>query len=195
MHCRMLRSDIRGGDECTVVFQMDRIGHHQANMAINTRAAVPTRGRLARIVGADSNQIALRVAEVEMPSKFVAKADVSVGSLTKMEAVDPNIAVGHNAVKINKHTALGIFRGQNEMLAVPANASGQVSAGCSSGIRFVERTFNAPVVRNVQDTPLCVIQGDCFCANRIALEEAPIAIEGERGSHRLLMPGSWSSTR
>src|SRR5215471_8709083 len=116
----MFGGDIGCGDECTVVFQMDLVGHHQANMAINARAAVPTRGWLTGVVGADSNQIALSVAEVKMPGKFVAKADVSIGSLAKMEAVDPNVAVGHDAVKIDKHTALGIFRRQNEMLAVPA---------------------------------------------------------------------------
>src|ERR1035437_3467294 len=116
------------GHEGSPLSDVDGIGDNQPNVTIDTRATVPARRRLGRSVGADGEGIRLSIAEIGMPGQFVLEADVAERPMAKLEAVDPDIAVGHDAVELDEDAALGIIGGQREMFAIPANAARQKGA-------------------------------------------------------------------
>ena len=147
-------------------------------MPVDARAGIPARCRLRGIVGAHRQDVAGFGAELQMAGEFVAKADVAVRPLAQVEAVDPHVAVGHDAVEFDEHALVGVGRRQREMLAIPADAAGQERARAAGGILFVERAFDAPVVRHVDGAPGAVVEVGLFRAGGVGFQEAPAGIEG-----------------
>src|ERR1035437_7120774 len=120
--------DLGRGHEGPPLSDVDGIGSDKSDVTINARAGVPARRRLGRSVGANGEDIRLAIAEIEIPGQFVLEADVAERPMAKLEAVDPDIAVGHDAVELDEDAALGIIGGQREMFAIPANAARQKGA-------------------------------------------------------------------
>ena len=187
--------DLGRGDERAPLVDVDRVGCYQANVAINARPAVPARSRLSGIIGAHGEDIRLVFAEVQMPGQFVAETDVTVGPLAEVEAVDPDVAVGHDAVEVDEDATLGIIRRKYEMLAIPADAGGQKAARAAGGIICIERAFDAPVMGHVQAAPRGVIKVGFLGVRGIGLEKAPIKVEGCGDSSTLGRIGRRSGRR
>jgi len=93
-------------------------------------------------------------------------------------AVDPDLAVSHDAVEFDKDAPIGVIRGKGEMFPVPADAGWKKAAGAARGILLVELAFDAPVVRHVQGAPRGVREAGLFGAWSVGFEEAPIGVEG-----------------
>ena len=130
-----------------------------------------------------------------MAGKFVAEADIAVGTFAEVEAVDPDVAVGHRAVEFDENTAPGVVRRQVEMLAVPADAARQIAAPAMRGVVLVIWTFNAPVMGHVQPVPPGIIEFRFVGARRIGPEKAPIKVEGCGDSSTLGRIGSRGGRR
>jgi hypothetical protein len=119
----------------------------------------------------------LPVAEIETAGEFVAETDVTVGALPERVTVDPDLAVGHHAVKFDEHAARGVIRREGEAFAVPADARREERAGAGRRRLLVERAGDAPIVRHVHDAPRGVGEIGQLRARGVALEETPAGIE------------------
>src|SRR6478672_8210144 len=64
------------------------------------------------------------------------------------------------------------------MLAIPADAEERQTAVVRI-VLDVERTFDGPVMGQVERTPLLVVEAGLFGAGRIAFEETPRLVEGD----------------
>ncbi len=84
-----------------------------------------------------------------MAGQFVPEADVAVRAVAQMIAVDPHVAVGHDAVEVDRHAPGGVRLGNPKGFPVPADSGGQKRAALSGGGFLVERAFDRPVVREV----------------------------------------------
>src|ERR1700674_3982258 len=112
-----------------------------------------------------------------MAGKLVAKADVAVGPLAKMKAVDPGVAVGHYAVKVQEDAPVFVTRRQCEMLSIPSDA-GRKKATCATGrVILVEWSFNTPIVWYVQLTPCRILKVRMLGPGGIPVQEAPVLVE------------------
>src|SRR6185295_9860484 len=98
------------------------IGDNQAHVPVDAGAGVPARRRLAGVVRAIGEHVPGMPVSVQMSGKLVAKADIAVRPLTKVKAVDPYVAVGHDAVKVDEDTPAFVVRGQSKIFAIPAHA-------------------------------------------------------------------------
>ena len=103
--------------------------------------------------------------------------------MAEEEAIDPDVAVGHDAVEVDEDALAAIGSGDGEGFAVPADAGGQESSSAASGVPGVERALDAPVVRQVEGAPRRIVEGGGLGAGGVGFEEAPALIErtGIRG--------------
>ena len=113
--------NVRRCNENAPVGKMHGIGRLKPDVSINAGSGVPSGRRLTRIINADRDHIV--AAGFEMAGHLVLKAHISVRPIAEMKAVDPNIAVCHHAVKIDKDAAVRIARPHRKMLSIPADAS------------------------------------------------------------------------
>ncbi len=146
-------------------------------MTVNARSGVPTRSRLRRVVRADCDDVGLAFAEFEVAGQIVAEADVSVRTMAKMEAVNPDVAIGHDTIKLEEHSPPRIIFGQVKVLAIPADAVRQEATGPAGAIGFREWPLDAPVVRDIYRAPRRVVEGGLFRPLSVALQEPPTGIE------------------
>ena len=77
--------------------------------------------------------------------------------MTDLDAVDPDIAICHNAVEENTDLCVAVRVRNTEVLPIPAHSSGKKRPGPSRGAVFVERVQDAPVVWNIYRLPFGVI--------------------------------------
>jgi hypothetical protein len=94
-----------------------------------------------------------------------------------METIDPNITVGHNAVKVDEHAAILVLHGQREMFAIPADARRQKTACPTGRIILIEWSFNAPVMGDIEVAPRRVIESNRFRACHIPPKKTPVVVE------------------
>ena len=115
--------------------------------------------------------------------QFVAETDISIGTLPQMHAVDPYVAVGHDAVKLDEDAASGVFFGQGKMLPIPADACRQ-KAAARRPVGFV--AANGPSMLQSCGTssrsPFRIIKQDGFGARSVSFEKAPAGIKGQYDS-------------
>ena len=64
-----------------------------------------------------------------MTGEVIAKSDVAVWAMAQVKAIDPDIAVGYNAVEFDEDALLCVGIGQREMLAIPTDAAVAESTG------------------------------------------------------------------
>jgi len=165
---------VRRGDEGGPLFQMHGVSDNQADMAVDAGPGVPARGRLPRVVGADGEHI-LRL---QMAGKFISKADVPIRAFAERETIDPNFTIRHHAIEFDVDATAGVGGSEREVLAIPADSSGQIAATLAGEILFVEGTFDGPIVRDGDSTPRGIGEIRRFGAGLIGFEETPVGIEG-----------------
>ena len=123
-------------------------------MAVDAAARIPS-GGAGGIVHSDGNGILLP--EFQEGRNVHAEGAVTVFPFAGQVSVHINFGAGHNAVKVQiELVALGVRR-DFQRFAVPANAD----PGEFSGSVFnfhPEGSFHAPVVRQVQGTPVFVVE-------------------------------------
>ena len=71
--------DLGRGDDRSPKIEVDGIGGHQPNMAVNARAGVPPGGGLGGGVGANGEHIGMAGAGKEMAAEFVTEAAITIG--------------------------------------------------------------------------------------------------------------------
>src|SRR5581483_5543945 len=153
------------------------IGNDQPDVPVDSRSGIPARSRLAAVVGAHGQNVRWRRTGLKVPRELVAETDIAVRPLAQVEAVDPDVAIGHHSVEFDEDPLTGSTCRQGEMLAVPAHAGRQKPAGPASWIFLVEGSFDAPIVRDVDGTPAGVVEFDRFGAGGVALFKTPVGIE------------------
>jgi len=96
----------------------------------------------------------------------VGHADVATGVGTEVKAVDPNLGIAENAIKLDLKTLTGIGGGHPKVFAVPTDAGfgemaayGFVAVGHYVKIVFVDkRQLYGPIVGQVQAAPGAVLE-------------------------------------
>src|SRR5262245_13418367 len=139
---------------------MHRVDHFQMRVPIDAAAGIPARSWLFGVVAADGENVFLTVAEIQMISHVVAETDVAVGALAERVAIDPDFAVGHDAVELDADALGLVLGGKREMFAIPTDAPGQISTGAAGRGILIKRSFDAPIVRNIELSPSGVIEAD-----------------------------------
>src|SRR5687767_14065116 len=91
--------------------------------------------------------------------------------------VDPNLAIAVNAIKLNKQQLPFCSVRHRETLAVPTQSARQCAAADPGGMLFAEFAFNAPVVRQVQLSPLRIVEARIMSIRDVAEFKAPILIK------------------
>ena len=155
---------------------MNRIGDSQSHMPVNAGARIPTRRRLTAVINSDGNHIRC-LAEVEMRCEFIAETNVAEWSMAEMDAVDPNVAVSHHAVKFEEHATLCLAFRRSEVLPIPAHPGGQKATRGTGWILLIERSLDTPIVRYIELPPVGVIKSGLLCARRVTQTKPPIRIE------------------
>ncbi len=174
---RLVGGDGGSGDIGAVGVDVDGIGDDNADMAIDARAGVPAGGGLHRIIGADGEDI-VGAGSVEVAGEFIAEANVTIGAFAEVEAVDPDIGVGHDAVEVDEDAAVGVGGRKGEMLAIPADARGEECARAAGGGIGVEGAFDGPVMRDGDIFPGGIVESDLFPVGAVRLQKLPVGIEG-----------------
>src|SRR6266853_1606004 len=105
-----------------------------------------------------------------MIGQLIAEADVAVGPMVQMKAVNPHVAVSHDAVEVYEDSPVSFRRRQSEMLAIPAYACRKKTARAARRVLFIKRAFNAPVVRHVQLSPRRNVETNLLRTLRIRFE-------------------------
>ena len=91
--------------------------------------------------------------------------------------VDPHLAISIDAVKLDEDRLPFCSHGHSEGLAIPANAARQCTAASTRRSFFTELTFDTPVVRQIQPSPLRIVQIHILSVGNIAELKAPVLIE------------------
>src|SRR5437764_13043966 len=117
-----------------------------------------------------------------MICQFIAKADIAIRTPAQVEAIDPDVAVGHDAIEVDEDLTAGVVCGQREMFAIPAYARRQKTTRASRWILLVEWPFNTPVMRHIELPPCAVIEVWFLSVGSIALKKTPIAVERRSNS-------------
>src|SRR5579859_1663406 len=94
----------------------------QPDVAVNPRSRIPPRRRLLRSVDADSDDVV--AAEIHVAGQVVAETDITVGPVAEMKTVDPDVAVRHHPVELDKHAAIRFAGRQGKMFPIPADTTG-----------------------------------------------------------------------
>jgi hypothetical protein len=126
---------------------VNRIDDADLDVAVNPRPFVIPRGGLTAIVDADGNDVGLVRAESQVAGKIVLERHPTVGTMTEMEAIDVDVAVGHHAVELDENILGGIGGLEREMLAVPANPGREEPIAKAAGVVLIDRALNAPFPR------------------------------------------------
>ncbi len=88
--------------------------------------------------------------EVDVASQFVVEADGAIRASAEVEAVDPDVAVGHYAVEDNEYMFGSLGWGKAELFAVPSNARWEEASALAGGIGLSDGPSDGPVVRDAQ---------------------------------------------
>src|SRR5436853_3809637 len=118
-----------------------------------------------------------------MICQFIAKADIAKRPLPQVEAIDPNVAVGHDAIEVNEDATARVVSRQPEMFAIPADSCRQKTTRTSRWILLVERPFDTPVMWHVELPPCAVIEVWFLSPWSIASKKTPLAIERRSNSN------------
>jgi hypothetical protein len=92
-----------------------------------------------------------------------------------MIAIDPDFAVVIYTPEVNKNLPSRFIVGDNKSLSVPSGSAWQISG--TAIIIHTERTFNAPVMREINRMPLRVIQSGLFTSVNITFMEFPVEVK------------------
>ena len=147
-------SDFRGFDEDAPVFDVHGVGFREPHMAVDAAARIPA-GGVGGIVHPDGDGVFL--AEFQEGRDVHAEGAVPVFPFAGQVSVYIDFWAGHDAVKIQiELVALGVRR-YFQRFAVPADAVPREFA-CFIGKVHAVWPFHTPVMRQVQGTPVFVVE-------------------------------------
>src|SRR6266446_5706428 len=128
-----------------------------------------------------------------MIRQFIAKADIAIRTLPQVEAINPNVAVGHDAIEVDEDAPARVVSGQREVFAIPADTCRQKTTRASRWILLIEWPLYTPVMRNVQYAPGAVVEIRFLSAWSIAFKKTPIGVE--RRSDSSITGSLWQCRR
>src|SRR5689334_17048613 len=102
-------------------------------------------------------------------------------------AIHPYFAVAVYAIKFNKYIFILCSGRQRKCFAVPANTCWQGSLVGRARIFFTEFALNAPVVWQVECSPVVIIITGLFGNSGIAQKEFPVVVKVDDGAGRNLL--------
>src|SRR5205807_4252547 len=102
-------------------------------MPVNTRAGVPARVRLLRVVDAHGDEVARR-AVMQVRGELIAEGAVAVRPPAHVMAVDPDLTVSIHPVEFDENEPVAVALCDSKGLAVPAHAAGERAPARSGGI-------------------------------------------------------------
>ncbi len=172
-----VRPRCRHGD--APVAHVQWIDNREPHVTVDAAARIPTRVGLAGVVYPHGDHVFPRH---EVPRDVVRKADIAVGPPAQIEAVDPDIAVHVDAVELEPRFPLACAGREPEDPAVPADSRREVATAPAGRGVLPRRPLDAPIVRQVQRTPLPVVEAGLVSTGWIARGEAPAWI------HRQALP-------
>ena len=147
-------ADFRRSDIGAPVGHVDRFGFDEPHIAVNAAARVPAR-RVRRVVEADGDDVVR--AEFDVRRQIHLPRSVAVGPAADELAVEPDRCASHGAIHGQMDFFALVGSGNLQMFAIPGNAPPRQLAGFA-GVFLFEGPFDAPVVRQVQQPPLAVIE-------------------------------------
>jgi hypothetical protein len=106
-----------------------------------------------------------------------------------VEAIDPNVAVGHDSIENNKDTAMRIFFGKRKCLPIPGETGRKESSRRAAWIVLVNRAGDTPVMWHSDALPLGIVKGGLCCTWLIAFDELPMIVEINDRAGRSLRKG------
>ena len=155
---------------------MQFIGNCQPGVPVDPGPRIPAAIRLLGVVRLHRNYVFAAV--LQMRAEIVGEADVPVGPLAEVLAVDPHLAELINAVELDGDPAAVVGLRYVEALPVPADARGQIAALPSCGRVLAHGPLDAEVMRQVHVLPTGVRESRLRGALRVALEELPAEVKG-----------------
>ena len=91
--------------------------------------------------------------------------------------INPHIAILHHSIKFYRHQFLLIARRQGKLLPIPSHAARQKRSRPTRQIGRRKRTFNAPVVRQINYAPSRIIIARLLRAGDVTFGEMPMRVE------------------
>ena len=147
--------DFLGVIEHAPLFEMGLGGCHQADMTVDTGAAIPAGVRLGGVVNAHGDDVA---AGLQVRGQVIGETGVAVRPGTQVVSVDPDRTVHVHTVEFDGVVLVLAVAGDIERLPVPADTHREIADGAGAGIAFLDLSLNAPVVGQVKLAPGTVIE-------------------------------------
>src|ERR1035441_1740755 len=168
----MQRCDLavhRGTRHALPLADVHSIGFEQPDVPVDARALVKPAVSEA---GVDAqNDVVLRAVGEEI-RKIEAERDIAIVAAADEAAVDENQKIAEGAVELNPDAAANIARGDLEFAPVPLHAGFGIAAPqrlvtmrarriiSASRIVVNERKLHCPVVREMQRSPIGIVEVD-----------------------------------
>src|SRR5713226_5994083 len=131
-----------------------RRSFHEPDIAINAPARIPAR-RVRRIIKANCESVISAVIDIGSEVQF--EGSVAIGPAAYKIAVEPNSRVGHRSVNVQIELLAFVLRRNREVFSIPTDAPPRKFPSLTRIFLF-ERTFDAPVVRQIQFSPTTIIK-------------------------------------
>src|SRR5688500_16308217 len=112
-----------------------------------------------------------------MRREFIAETNVAEWPAAEMDAVDPDVAVSHHAVKINEHATTSPAFGNREVFPIPAYSGGSKTTCCSGRVLLIKWSFDSPIVRYIEFPPVVVVKGGPLGTRWVAQGKPPVRIK------------------
>src|SRR5664280_1979505 len=107
--------------------------------------------------------------------QIILKGNISVRSFPEVVSVYPDFAVIVNPVKTDKHFTVCLIRRNYKRFTIPSYSTRQKS--CGTGVGFIEISFDAPVVRQIQQMPGRIIQPGILAVSYVTFVKFPVEIK------------------
>lgn len=160
---------------------MKFVGDVEKDVAIDAGARVPAAVGDRGTIDADGDHVG-RAAEVQVGCHVIFERDKTGRTRAKEMAVEPDLGVFIDTFEIDGDFLVAEVARKCERFAVPADAGGEV--GGATGIFFVERAFDGPVVRKIESSPVGVGESWGLGICRIGVDEFPVGVEECRAGGR-----------
>lgn len=144
-------------------------------MPVNARRRIPARVGLQRVVHLDRHQIF--AVGIQVTRQVVGEADISEWPFPQVLAVDPHLADLVHTIEFNRDVPPLVGRRNLKAFSIPVDTGGSVAARSSARLGLDKGPFDAPIVRQVEATPGCIVENRLRSARRIAFVKLSSEVE------------------
>ena len=159
-------------DVDTPVLDVDGMGFGEPYVAVDATAGVPTGVGLVGVVDTHCHHV---LTFVNVGGNVVLEAGVAIRAGAYLLAVYEYRRIHVDSVELQEGF-LAACR-QRENLPVPADATGEGTAGGAAGVAIVEIALDGPVVRNIESAPMGIVILRTGHLGRVAQDELPVVIK------------------